>query len=222
MAASSLALFGVAACGGDEDSDSDSTATATATAEETEDPAEEEVAPAGDGDTPDWANPVNVEGELMTSFEVGDLTVDAYEVAVDEATRSSVWADPDTDEPIVQEGDDVVIVNYVITNNGDPINLNYSAIEPSLMYDDWEYMQAPTVADNDLAEQYDVFIGSIAPGNTDMDAFRFGTGEQIATAEVTLYQPGNPFTISVDFPTVDESGERTGDTLEGEATGEFD
>lgn len=221
LAVTAMAAFGLAACGGDDDTEAEETPTSeeTPTVEEPE-PEETEDAPTGEGTPAPWANPITTEGELIATFEAGDFTIEAYQSGVDTANRSSMLVDPDTEEPVIQEGDEVVVLNYVVTNNGDPVNLNYG-VDSSvrLKYDSWPYLQSPSVSDSDLFEQFGVNSNPIAPGNTDLDAFPLGTGEQIAFGEILLYQPGEAYTLDADFTLVDDSGERTGDSYEGEETG---
>lgn len=186
---------------------------------ETEDTDSDGDTGASEGGAPDWANPVTTVGESLGTFEVGDLTVEAFEVAVDQATRSSIWADPDTEEPIVAEGDDVVVLNYVVTNNGDPVNLTYGLVDIGLHYDTWPFMQQPSVADHTLLENHGVNDNAVNGDSISNDIFTLGTGEQFSIGQVMLHQPGEAYTIEADFAPRDEAGERLGDTFEGELTG---
>lgn len=193
--------------------------------EETEDAEDEaEVDEAGDDGAsadgePDWANPVTTVGESIGTAELGDVTVEVFQVAVDQATRSSIWADPETDEPIVSEGDDVVVLNYVVTNHGEPVNLSYGLVEASLRYDSWPYMQQPSVADSSLMETHEVNTNAVNTDSLSQEVFELGTGEQYSFGEVVLHQPGEAYTVVARFTARDEDGERVGEELAGEFTG---
>lgn len=233
IAASSLAVAGLAACGSDEPEAPEPTVEETEEpepeVEETEEPeapeeeepeAEEPDAPEGDGSAASWAHPVTTEGELLGTAEAGDVSVDIYLVAEDQSTRDSIWADPDTEEPIVQEGDDVLVLNYVVTNNGDPITLTNSLVEVGFVYDNWPFYQQPSVADNTVLESNGVNSDGIAERGEDV--YVLGTGESYSVGQVMLKQDGEPFTVEVEVVLRDDAGERTGDSLEGEFTGTLD
>lgn len=225
VAIASLGLFGLAACGDDsDDADENSTSEETTDADGDDEAAPEDatttVEPVG-GNAAAWAHPISTDGELIGTAEVGDLMIEIYEVAIDQATRSSIWADPDTDEPIVAEGDDVVVLNYVVTNHGEPVNLGISLVDISLRYDDWPYAQQPTVADNTLLDSYGLSGDGYSSDARGEDVYVLGAGEQYAISEVILHQPGESFTVRVQLDERDDAGERTGDRLEGDYSGSF-
>lgn len=187
---------------------------------EVEDDAEaDEDASASAEGVPEWANPVTTGGESMGTVELGDVTVEVFQVAMDQATRSSIWADPETEEPIVAEGDDVVVLNYVFTNSGEPINLSYGLIEAGLRYDTWEYMQQPSVSDSELLETHGVNTNAVNSDSLGEDAFVLGSGEQYSIGEVMLHQPGEDYTVVASYYPRDEAGERDGEDVSGELTG---
>ena len=173
---------------------------------------------SADGAAP-WANPITTEGESLGTIELGDVTVEAFLVTTDVATRSSIWADPDTEEPIVSEGDPVVVINYVVTNNGDPVNLSYGLVDVGLNYDSWPFMQQPSVADSTLMESAGVNDNGVNSDSLGEDVYTLGTGEAYSVAEVMLHQPGEAYTIEAEFEARDDAGERNGEEFEGTITG---
>jgi hypothetical protein len=173
---------------------------------------------SADGAAP-WANPVTTDGESLGTIELGDVTVEAFLVTTDVSTRSSIWADPDTDEPIVNEGDPVVVINYVVTNNGEPVNLSYGLVDVGLNYDSWPFMQQPSVADSTLMESVGVNDNGVNGDSLGEDVYTLGTGESYSVAEVMLHQPGEAYTIEAEFEARDDAGERNGNEFEGEITG---
>lgn len=217
IAVSSVAVLGLAACSSEEEAPEPTQEQETEAPEETTEAPETEEPEAGDGTAAPWANPVTTEGELLGTIEAGDVTVDVYLVAQDSSTRDSIWADPDTEEPIVQEGDDVLVLNYVVTNNGDPLNLSYGLVDVSFKYDNWPFMQQPSVADTDVLESNGVNDNGVAePGE---DVYTLGTGESYSVGEVMLYQAGESYTVEVEVAVRDDAGERTGDSFEGTLEG---
>ncbi|MGC5628314.1 hypothetical protein ACPYO6_08735 [Georgenia sp. Z1344] len=205
----------------DEESESEETPSDDAAGGESpsESASDEGGASAGAGSAAPWANEVTEDGELLGTIEAGDVTVDVYQVGTGQATRSSIWADPDTDEPIVNEGDEVLILNYVVTNNGDPITLTYGLVDAGLSYDTWPYMQQPSVSDTDLLEENGVNDNAVNGDSLGEDTYVLGTGEQYSVGEVMLYQPGEAFTVEVSYEPRDDAGERLGEEFEGELTG---
>lgn len=227
--ASSFALLALTACGGSSDeSESDSKAksepTSAATPSEAAATTEPPAAPAaGGGDHPEWANPPSQAGEKIASFKVGDdISVDVFQVGVTKATKSGQFVDPDTNKPIIAEGDEIVFVNFVMTNNGDPINLGSSLVNPGAKYDDWKYLQGmDSIVDSALFEQMKVDSDVLAPGGyNEAGIYTLGTGQTISVAENFRYQKGSPITFEAEAVPVDAEGELLHDQrLEGEGKG---
>lgn len=221
----SLALFGLAACGGGSDDAPSEASTSAAPADESEAPeapAEETEAPAASGGQPAWAVPATEVGDKISTVEAGDITVDIYQVGTAKATKPGQFVDPDTNKPLLDTGDDIVFVNYVITNNGAPIDLGSSLVSVEARYDDWKYLQGmDSVVDEALFEQQDVNDGDLAQdGYNEAGVYTLGTGETYSYGENFLYQKDSPITFKVDAIPVDAEGELLHDEgLEGEGTG---
>lgn len=183
---------------------------------------EEAEAPSADGQ-PAWANPVTEEGELISTIELdGGVTVEVYQVGTTTATKTGQFVDPDTNEPIIAEGDEIVFVNYIVSNTGDPIDLGSSFVSIDARYDDWPYMQGmDSVVDSDLFEAQGVNDGALADGSyADPSVYTFGTGEKLAYGENFPYQAGSPITFDVSMTPVDAEGELLhDDRVEAEGTG---
>jgi hypothetical protein len=226
----SLALFGLTACGGDSDSDdaSDTSSESPSPSESasespSEEPTESEEAgtePAGA--QPEWANPVTTPGEKLTTIEVGDVTVDVFQVGTDTATKTGQFVDPETNKPLLNTGDEIVFVNYVITNNGDDIDLGSSGVTVDARYDDWPYMQGmDSIVDEALFEAQDVNDSAFAPDSyVDPSVYTFASGQQISFGENFAYQAGSPITFEASMTPVDAEGELLHDDgVEGEGAG---
>ncbi len=171
---------------------------------------EEEDSVADPTGRADWANPYTNPGDKLTSFEAGDIEITVYQVNVVKSPKASNAVDPETNEPIINKGDKIVFVNFVITNTGDiPINLGESLVTVDGEYDDWKHGdQMPSIKDSELFEYLNVNASRLAPGkSTDPaiyplkrnGAFTFGTNY--------LYQKDSDITFTAKYLPVDDQGE---------------
>ncbi|MQW74481.1 hypothetical protein GHK92_01185 [Nocardioides sp. dk4132] len=181
--------------------------------------AESSEAPAGDAAAeveatpvegqPDWANPLATGGELISTFDVGDITVEVHQVGTDTAERDGTFVNSETEEPLLAKGEEIVFVNYVITNNGDPIDLGPSLVKITPRYDDWEYLIGmDSMFDADQFEELGVNIGALGPdGYREPAVYPFGAGETYSYAENFIYQENSPITFTAEAVPVDAEGE---------------
>ncbi|GGU45085.1 hypothetical protein [Nocardioides albus] len=133
-----LAVGSLAACGND-DSASDDTTPKPAESETAE---TGETAVEGDFKAPAWAKPTFATGTKLTTVKAGDLSIDVYKAGVAEAPEDGIFVDPETRKPVIAKGDELVFVNYVITNEGSgPIDLDEVDVEIDARWDDWPYVQ---------------------------------------------------------------------------------
>lgn len=214
----SFALFGLAACGGGSDgSKADKTTPTTpAPTEATTD------APVASGDQPAWAKPSTNVGEKISTIKAGDITVDVFQVSIAKATKTGQFVDPDNNKPIIAEGDDIVFVNYVITNNGAPIDLGSSLVDVQARYDDWKYMQGmDSIVDSALFEAQNVNTEGLAPGAfKEPSIYTLDKGQSYTVGENFRYQKDSPITFKVGATPVDAKGDLLHDKkVEGEGTG---
>ena len=214
VGATATLIFGLAACGGSSDDDAktdkDKKSEATEPAEEEEG---DDAKADGPGSSPDWATPVTEPGEKLVTVKAGDVTVDVYQVDVVESPKESSAVDKETKDPIIAEGDDIVFVNFVITNTGDPIDLGPTQVAVEGKYVDWKYLGGmPSITDSALFEKMDVNDRALESGkNTDPPIYTFGTNETFSYGTNFLYQKGSPITFKVEFTPVDDQGERIKD-----------
>ncbi|MCB7135020.1 hypothetical protein [Cellulosimicrobium marinum] len=232
LAVASALVLGLAACGsdgGDAPAETETPAVEETTDDATE-PAEEETeaaeedaeAASSDGEQPEWANPVTTPGEEIASYTVGDVRVDVYQVSVVEATKTGNFVDPENNEPIIDVGDEIVYVNYVVTNEGDPVDLGSSLVNTDARYDDWPYMQGmDSITDFELTEAQGVNRDALATGAfRDPSVYTLGTGQSYSYGENFPYQAGSPITFESVITPVDKEGELLHDErLEGSGTG---
>ena len=222
-----LALVGVSACSSDEPAEDATSAESTEAPEpeETEEEAEEEAeepAPAGDGEAASWANPVTTPGTLLTTITSDAYTVDVYQVGVTQATKTGQFANPDTNEPIIAVGADIVFVNYVVTNTSDEtIPLGASLVNIDARYVDWPYMGGmDSVVDKDLFAAQEVNSDAPKPDSyVDPYVLAWEPGTQFSYGENFLYQAGSPIEFDIVMTPTDDAGELVHDK-KVEATGE--
>lgn len=175
-----------------------------------------------EGELPDWANPVTTPGEQISTYEIGDLRVDVYQVGVVQATKEGLLADPDTHEPLIAVGDDIVFLNYVLTNEGAPLDLGFSLVSIDERYVDWPYLGGmDSIVDDELYEQQGVNADAMHDqAYRDPGVFTLGTGQSFSFGTNFLYQPGTDITFRTDITPVDAQGDLLHDErLEAEGTG---
>jgi len=201
---------GLVACSSDEVVKTESTPSAS---ESSPEPTETTEAASGDFVSPAWATPVTNPGDLLTTIEGTNFTVDIYQVGTDIATKSGQFADPETNEPILAVGDEIVYVNYVVTNTSDTdIPLSYNLVDVTARYADWPYLQGmDSVVDRDLDAKMEINTSAIAP-NTGEAPFILAAGESFSFGENFKYQAGSPITFAATLTESDEAGDLDHDT----------
>lgn len=206
VAVATTSLLALGACGSDESEKDESAATTTETSAA---PSEEPTEAAASGDQPEWANPVVTKGDKISTIKVGDITVDVYQVGTAPAPKQGNWVDPKTNKPLIAQGDPLVFVNYVITNNGDAIDLGSSLVSVKPRYDDWKYMQGMGgITDSALYEQQGISSTAIKPGGfQDSGVYTLGAGQQYSYGENFHHQKNSPITFEVTAIPVDAEGE---------------
>ena len=181
----------------------------------------DEAAPPSAEGQPAWALPATTEGDKIATIEADGLTIEVYQVAVTQATKTGQFVTPDGD-PVISVGDDIVFINYVITNTGDPIDLGYSLVLIDARYDDWPYLQGmDSVVDRALFEEVGVYQSPMGPDSYyDPGVYTLGTGERYSYGQNFLYQSGSPITFKVSVTPVDSEGDLLHDLgIDVEGTG---
>lgn len=225
VAVSAMTLLGATACSdaGSEEPEDESSSSAPAGDETTDEPTDDASAePSGDaGGHPSWALPPTTPGEKLTTVEAGDVTVDVYQVAIDTAGEDGRQVDPDTDKPILAKGDKLVVLNYVITNHGDPIQLGSSKVGVDARYDDWKWLGGMGgLTDDVYFDKHGVNEDKNAPGGLSEDnIYVLGSGETYSYGENFEHQASSPITFKVRYTPVDAEGELLHDErVEAEGT----
>lgn len=168
----------LAACGSDDSASDDTTpeSAESETAEASESPAADEAA-AGEFKAPAWAKPSFATGTKLTTVKAGDISVDVYKAGTAEATEDGNFVDPETKKPILAKGDELVFVNYIITNKGSsPIDLDEDDVEIDSKWDNWPYLQGMDgVTDDELYTK-----------------FKINGGDESDMADFAKYDPEDP------------------------------
>ena len=236
MTVAGLALAGLAACSSDDGDAVSSTVTTSDAAEETteatDEPTEEETEDATDepsedssddttadsgsaasGDSPEWAVPTTTPGEQIATIDAETFTVDVYQVGTATASKTGQWVDPDSNEPLIAEGDEIVYVNYVFTNTGsEPIPLTYSLVSMTPTYADWQYLQGmDSIVDSEQFEEMDVTSFAIAPMSGEEPPFEWAPGQTFSFGQNFAYQAGSPITFEARLSPADDAGEPLSD-----------
>ena len=223
-----LALTGLAACSSDDSSAEETTVATTEPAEETteatdeptEEPTEdasdeatdeatEDSDAAGSGSSPAWAVPTTTPGEKIATIDAETFTVDVYQVGTAKASKTGQWVDPETNLPLIAEGDEIVYVNYVFTNTGsEDIPLSYSLVSVSAEYADWPYLQGmDSIVDSAQFEEMGVTSSAIATGTGEEAPFVWAPGQTFSYGQNFKYQAGSPITFDATLTPADDAGE---------------
>src|SRR5699024_10202100 len=164
VAIATAMVFVLASCGGNDDAGGKTSPTPSESSE-----TQPSQTPEGDDELPSWANEVTKPGDKLTSLKLKDLTVDIYQVGVAEANTVGNVMNPETGKPIIDKGDDIVYVNYVITNTGPPVDLGSVLVKFEPRYKNWKFQKAmDTVTDRDQAKKMNINTSGLEAGkNTD-------------------------------------------------------
>ncbi|WP_222593463.1 hypothetical protein [Aeromicrobium flavum] len=221
-AAAVTALLTLSACGGSDEETATDRATTAQSEAPTEEPSASAAADPASGDQPAWAASTATPGEKISTFEVGDITVDVHQVGTAPAPKQGMWVDPKTNKPLIAQGDPLVFVNYVVTNNGDAVDLGSSLVNISARYDDWAYAQGMGgITDSALYESQGVVSFPIKPGTAqEPPVYTLEKGQTYSYGENFHHQKSSKITFKATVTPVDAEGELLHDQrVEGEGTG---
>jgi hypothetical protein len=148
---------------------------------------------------PVWSLPTEPVGEWLTSVASDDVRIDVYQAGVKPATEDSLWAYSDTDEPIFNEGEPIVVLHLVLTNTGDDeivlpsanpeITANYESLDLSSLPPESRFgdiVDSLGIA-QDGAIDYDYSIDNDYQGLNGGWEMPVAPGESIAWPAVYMY-----------------------------------
>jgi hypothetical protein len=172
-------------------------------------PVDEAPAPAaGSGNEAAWANPVTIQGDLITSLKGKNFQIDVYQAGTAAATKEGNFVTPDDNKPVIAVGAELVYVNYVFTNTStEAIPLSYLLVDVSARYDDWPYLQGmDSITDRDLDEKMGINNSAIAPNSGDAP-FSWEPGTTFAYGQNFLYEAGGKIKFSAGLTPADANGD---------------
>jgi hypothetical protein len=148
---------------------------------------------------PVWALPADPVGEWLTSVASDDVRIDIYQAGVEPSTEDSAWAYSETDEPIFNVGEPIVVLHLVLTNTGDEdvvlasaeseITANYSELDLSSLPPESRFgdiVDSLGIA-QDGAIDYQYSIDNDYEGLTGSWDMPVAPGESIAWPAVYMY-----------------------------------
>lgn len=193
----------LASCGGNDDTGEKTSPTPSETSE-----TQPSQPPEGDDELPSWANEVTKPGDKLTSLKLKNLTVDIYQVGVTEAKTTGNVTNPESGKPIIDKGDDIVYVNYVITNTGPPVDLGSVLVKIEPRYKNWKFKKAmDTVTDRDQAKKMNINTSGLeASKNTDPPIYTLGTDQTISYGTNFKFQKKSAVTFRASYIPVDPQG----------------
>lgn len=211
---------GLSACSGgdDEASNKKTTSSPSPSAEPDDSTDDASDASESDGDKASWAKDITTPGEKLTTIKLKDVTVDVYQVDVTKAPKAGSVVDKETKKPIIDKGDDIVYLNYVVTNSGNPIQLGSSLVTVEPKYADWKYLGGmPSITDSALAEEMGINTTAIDDVQ-DPTVYPLEKGKSFSYGTNIKYQKGSDISFEAKYVPVDDEGELVHDKkVEGEA-----
>lgn len=192
-----------------EESTDESTSESATSEESTEASSAAEGGSASGAAAP-WATPLLTPGENLGTVSGDGIDVTVFQAGTAPATKTGFFADPDTNEPIIAVGDELVFVTYLVTNTGsEPIPLGSSLAGIDARYDDWPYLGGMDgVTDFDLTESMGVNKDAVeVSAIADPPIYVLGPGESYSVSENFLYQAGSELILDVTVTPVDDAGD---------------
>lgn len=210
----------------DESTESSEESTEESSSDESSEESASESSAAGgataSGTAPAWATPILTPGEELGTVSGDGIDVTIFQAGTAPATKTGNFADPDTNEPLIAEGDELVFVTYLVTNTGsEPLPLGSSLVNVDARYSDWPYLGGMDgITDFDLTESMGINRNAIAETN-DPTVYVLAPGESYSVGENFLYQAGSVLEVDVTVTPVDDQGDLVHDDrmeFEGEVT----
>lgn len=169
-------------------------------------PDDEETAASEGGDVA-WAKPVTTPGDKIATITGDGFEVAVYQVGTATAQKTGQFVTPEG-EPVIATGDEIVFVNYVVTNtSGADIPLSFNLVGIDARYADWPYLQGmDSIVDSALFEKMQVNSSAFALGATEAP-FVWPAGSSFSYGQNFLYEKGGAITFSATLTPADENGD---------------
>jgi hypothetical protein len=170
---------------------------------------------------PAWAGPVTTPGTQIATVPLGDISIDVFQVGTVAAPTHGRYFDTATGQPFISEGDQLVFFNYVVTNHGAPVDLDYSLITIEAFYNDGSYESSKmdTVDDPALYDDQGVNLSAMPGPFEGRKPYTLGPDETYTLGRNLEYQAGQSITFRATYFPVDAYGEKLlFDKVEGKAS----
>lgn len=164
----------------------------------------------GDGadfTTPAWAKPITTPGSKLTTIELGDISIDVFQADTAKAPNAGRYFGPVTKDFDIRAGDQVVFFNFVATNHGAPVDMDYSLIRVQGLYDDATSILSDFIEDPDFCADHHVNFGGVDGPFQDTKPYTLGTGETYSEGWNIKYQPKKEITFKATYYPVNSAGE---------------
>lgn len=196
----------------EESSTSEESTDESTSSEESSEASSESSAPAEGGSAAGaaapWATPLLSPGENLGTVSGDSIDVTVFQAGTAPATKTGNFANPDTNEPIIAVGDELVFVTFLVTNTGsEPISLGSSLVNVDARYSDWPYLGGMDgITDFDLTESMGINRNAVAE-TSDPPVYVLGPGESYTVGENFLYQAGSELEVDATVTPVDDQGD---------------
>ena len=160
-----------------------------------------------------WARGVTAPGELLgsvTSSRVG-YQIDFYQVGVRQATKASTLVDKETFQPLINIGDEIVYVNWIVTNISEaPIVLNEDLINVHVSYADSATGDLAATSEPEVFRELNINENAIdeekAVGLVTNHRYILEPGRSYSMGTNFKHEAGGKATFSITSSPVDEQG----------------
>ena len=161
----------------------------------------------------DWAYGVTAPGELLgsvTSSRVG-YQIDFYQVGVRQAAKASTLVDKESFQPLINVGDEIVYVNWIVTNVSQaPIVLNEDLINVHVSYADSATGDLAATSEPEVFRELNINENAIdedkAVGLVTNHRYILEPGHSYSMGTNFKHEAGGKATFSITSSPVDEQG----------------
>lgn len=150
------------------------------------------AAKTAEGTRPKWALTATASGTKLTSFDVGSARVDVYQAGTFTASNDV----PGTGKTGVKEGDELVLLNVVVTNTGEPVELDGNVAEVTATYTDHPHQDMSGLLDDDAFARLGVNREIVDYDKNPARPYLLATGDVVSRGVSFKYLKGEPIELT--------------------------
>ncbi|TPW77543.1 hypothetical protein [Schumannella soli] len=150
------------------------------------------AAKAAEGTQPKWALKATASGTKLTSFDVGGARVDVYQAGTFTASNDV----PGAGKTGVNEGDELVLLNVVVTNTGEPVELDGNVAEVTATYTDHPDQDMSGLLDDDAFTRLGVNREIVDHDKHPARPYLLATGDVVSRGVPFKYLKGEPIELT--------------------------